>query len=144
MPDAWLGGLTPFRFGAVGNAAIVQRLFELFNEGRIDEGRALLDPEIAWLEPPETIGRNVVTGPDAALAGLENWNDQFDSLRAETTELREGDDRVLHAMKQYVRACGSEMEIEAPLYMVWWFRDGKATRMEMYNTSEQAEAAFER
>jgi ketosteroid isomerase-like protein len=128
----------------VGNAAIVQRLFELFNEGRIDEGRALLDPEIEWLEPPETIGRNVGTGPDAALAGLANWNDQFDSLRAETTELREGDDRVLHAMKQYVRARGSEMEIEAPLYMVWWFRDGKATRMEMYNTSEQAEAAFDR
>ena len=128
----------------MGNAAVVQRLFDLFNEGRIDDGRDLLHPEIEWIEPPETIGRNIGTGPDAALSGLANWDDQFDSLRAETTELREEGDRVLHAMRQYVRARGSDFEIEAPLYMVWWFRDGKAARMEMYNTREQAEAAFER
>ena len=128
----------------MGPAATIQRLFELFNEGRIDDGRELLDPEIEWLEPPETIGRNVVTGPDAALAALDNWNDQFDTLRAETTELREGDDRVLHAMRQFARAGGSDVELESPLYMVWWFRDGKAVRMEMYNTREQAEDAFAR
>ncbi len=68
----------------------------------------------------------MVTGPDAALAALENWNEQFDSLRAETTELREEDDRVLHAMKQFARARGSQVEIAGELYMVWWFRDGKA------------------
>ena len=128
----------------MGNAATIQRLFELFSEGRVDDGRELLDPEIEWLEPPETIGRNVVTGPDAALAALENWNEQFDSLRAETTELREEDDRVLHAMKQFARARGSQVEIAGELYMVWWFRDGKAARMEMYNTREQAEEAFAR
>jgi ketosteroid isomerase-like protein len=128
----------------MGPAATVRRLFDLFNAGRIDDGRELLDPEIAWIEPPETIGRNVVTGPDAALAALHNWNDQFDSLRAETTELREEDDRVLHAMQQFARAGGSSVEIEAELYMVWWFRDGKAARMEMYNTRKEAEAAFAR
>src|SRR5688572_15761199 len=119
-------------------AATVQRLFDLFNAGRIDDGRELLDPEIEWLEPPETIGRNVVTGPDAALAALKNWDEQFDSLRAETTELREEEDRALHALRQFARARGSEVEIVADLYMVWWFRDGKAARMEMYNTREQA------
>ena len=36
------------------------------------------------------------------------------------------------------------VEIPGELYMVWWFRDGKATRMEMYNTREQAEEAFAR
>ena len=128
----------------VGNAATIQRLFELWNAGRIDDGRELLDPEIEWLEPPETIGRNVVTGPDAALAALDNWSDQFDSLRAETTELREEGNRVLHAMQQFARAGGSSVDIEAELYMVWWFRDGKATRMEMYNTRAQAEEAFAR
>jgi len=128
----------------MGNAATIQRLFDLFNEGRIDDGRVLLDAEIEWLEPPETIGRNIATGPDAALAALKNWNDQFDSLRAETTELREEDDRVLHALQQFARARGSDVEITGELYMVWWFRDGKAVRMEMYNTREQAEEAFAR
>jgi ketosteroid isomerase-like protein len=119
-------------------------MFELWNEGRIEEGRELFDPEIEWLEPPETIGRHVVSGPDAAMAALDNWNDQFDTLRAETTELREDGDRVLHAMQQYARARGSEVEIEGELYMVWWFRDGKAARMEMYNSRDEAEAAFSR
>ena len=128
----------------MGPAATIQRLNELFNEGRIDEGRELLDPEIEWLEPPETIGRNVVTGPDAALAALANWNDQFDSLRVQTTEMREGDDRVLHAMEQFATFQGSDAEITGELYMVWWFRDGRAVRMEMYNTREEAEKAFGR
>jgi len=128
----------------VGNAASIKHLFELWGSGRIEEGRPFMDPEIEWLEPPETIGRREVTGPDAAIAALENWNDQFDTLRAETTELREEGNRVLHAMNQFARAGGSEVEIEAELYMVWWFRDGRAVRMEMYNTREQAEAAFAR
>ena len=126
------------------NAATVRRLFELWEAGRLDEADEVFDPEIEWIEPPETIGRNVVVGPDAARVALANWSDQFDTLRAETTELREEGDRVLHAMDQFARAGGSQVELEAPLYMVWWFRDGKATRMEMYNTREQAEEAFAR
>ncbi len=130
----------------MGHAAKIGRLLELWEEGQIygEEAEQFFDPEIEWLEPPETIGRNVVTGPDAARAALANWNDQFDSLRVETTEMREEGDRVLHAMQQYARAGGSDVEIAGDLYMVWWFRDGKAVRMEMYNTREQAEAALAR
>lgn len=47
-------------------------------------------------------------------------------------------------MQQFARAGGSDVEIEGELYMVWWFRDGRAIRMEMYNTREEAEAAFAR
>ncbi len=128
----------------MGNAARIQHLLELWATGRAEEGREMMDPEIEWLEPPETIGRNVVTGPDGALAGLANWTEQFDSLRVETREMREEGDRVLHAMEQFAKARGSEVEIAANLYMVWWFRDGKAVRMEMYNTIEEAEEAFTR
>lgn len=130
----------------MGHAAKVGRLLELWEAGQIDgdEAEQFFDSEIEWHEPPETIGRNVVTGPDAARAALKNWNDQFDSLRVETTEMREDGDRVLHAMQQYARAGGSDVEIEGDLYMVWWFRDGKAVRMEMYNSSDEAEAAFAR
>ena len=131
---------------SMGHVEKIGRLLELWEEGQIygEEAEQFFDPEIEWLEPPETIGRNVVTGPDAARAALANWNDQFDSLRVETTEMREEGDRVLHAMQQYARAGGSDVEIAGDLYMVWWFRDGKAVRMEMYNTREQAEVALAR
>ena len=130
----------------MGNAEKVKRLFELWETGEIDgeEAERYFDPQVEWLEPPETIGRNVVQGADPARASLANWSDQFDSLRAETIELREEGDRVLHAMQQYARAGGSDVEIEAELYMVWWFREGKPIRMEMYNTREEAEEAFGR
>ena len=128
----------------MGNAVVIERLLGLWATGRLDEADAYLDPEIEWLEPPETIGRNVVAGPEAAVAALANWTEQFDSLRAETTELREEGDRVLHVVQQFARGRGSSVEIPAELYMVWWFRDGKAVRMEMYNTREEAEAAFGR
>jgi ketosteroid isomerase-like protein len=130
----------------MGNAAKIERLLELWEAGELegDEAQQYFHDDIEWLEPPETIGRSVVTGPEAARASLANWNDQFDSLRVENTELREEGDRVLHAMNQFARAGGSTVEIEAELYMVWWFRNGKAVRMEMYNTRDQAEAAFAR
>ena len=128
----------------MSNAATIQHLLELWGLGQIERGREFMDEGIEWLEPPETIGRNVVTGPDAAIAALDNWNQQFDGVRAETTEMREEGDRVLHAMQQYARPRGTEMEIPGELYMVWWFRDGKATRMEMYNTRDEAEEAFAR
>jgi ketosteroid isomerase-like protein len=128
----------------VGNAATIEHLVQLWTDGRIEEGLDIFDPEIEWREPPETVSRNVVTGPDAALAALANWTDQFDSLRVETTDLRETDDRVLHGMRQFATFRGGDGEIEGDLYMVWWFRDGKAVRMEMYNSSAEAEAAFAR
>jgi ketosteroid isomerase-like protein len=128
----------------MSNAATVEQLLEHWRQGDLDHLDEFLDSDIEWREPPETIGRNVVTGTDAARAGLENWTEQFDSLRVETLEMREEGERVLHAMRQYARARGSEIEIPAELYMVWWFRDRKAVRMEMYNTRDQAEAAFAR
>lgn len=128
----------------MSNAAAIEELTRLWEADRLDEAGHLFDPEIEWLEPPETIGRNVVTGEAAVRASLANWGDQFDTLRVETIELREEGDRVLHAMNQYARARGSDVEITAELYMVWWFRAGKAVRMEMYNTREQAEEAFAR
>jgi ketosteroid isomerase-like protein len=130
----------------MGNAAKIGRLVELWEAGRLDgeEAGNYFDDEIEWLEPPDAIGRHVVTGPDAARAALANWTDQFDSLRVETIEMREEGDRILHAMHQFARAGGSEIEIEGDLYMVWWFRDGRAVRMEMYNTLDDAEAAFTR
>jgi ketosteroid isomerase-like protein len=128
----------------MGNAATVERALGLWGEGRLEAVTEYMDPEIEWLEPPETIGRSVVSGPEAALASLINWIEQFDALRAETVELREDGDRVLHAMRQFARARGSTVDIEGELYMVWWFRDGRATRMEMYNSRDEAEAAFGR
>jgi ketosteroid isomerase-like protein len=130
----------------MGNAAKIQRLQELWEAGDLagEEAQQYFHDDIEWIEPPETIGQNVVTGPDDARASLGDWDDQFDSLRIENTEIREEGDRVLHAMKQYARARGSTAEIEGELYMVWWFRDGKAMRMEMYNSSDEAEAAFAR
>ena len=130
----------------MGHAAKIGRLLELWEAGRLDgeEAEQFFDPEIEWREPPETIGRAIVTGADAARGSLANWNDQFDSLRVETTEMREEGDRVLHAMHQFARARGSDREIEGELYMVWWFRDGRAVRMEMYNSLDDAEAAFAR
>lgn len=130
----------------MGNAATIERLLELWEAGQLDgeEAERYFHPDVEWLEPPEIVGRNVATGPDDARSSLANWNDQFDSLRVETLELREEGDRVLHAMNQFARARGSSVEVEAELYMVWWFRDGKAARMEMYNTREQAEEAFRR
>ena len=86
----------------------------------------------------------MVSGEDAVRASLANWIDQFESLRVETLSSARRATGCSTRCASSRAARGSEVEIEGELYMVWWFRDGKAVRMEMYNTSEQAEAAFAR
>lgn len=128
----------------MGNGDVIRQLFQLFNDGQLDRLGEYVHDDIDWREPPETIGRSEVVGADAAHGALTNWVEQFDSLRAETVEVREEGDRVLHAMQQYATVRGSTAEVAGELYMVWWFRDGRASRMEMYNTRADAEAAFYR
>jgi hypothetical protein len=42
----------------------------LFVDGRIEEAKALLDPDIYWAEPEEAPDQRVVQGRDAALGAL--------------------------------------------------------------------------
>jgi ketosteroid isomerase-like protein len=59
--------------GQSPSVAVIRRLYALFVDGRIEEAKALLDPDIYWAEPEEAPDQRVVQGREAALAALNEW-----------------------------------------------------------------------
>jgi len=111
-------------------------------DGRIEEAKDLLDPDIYWAEPEEAPDRRVVQGRDAAEASLNEWLDAWDGYEAELIETVEAPgDRVFLAVRQRAAGAGSGVPFEGDLFQVWLLRDGMVVRLEMFFDREKALAA---
>jgi ketosteroid isomerase-like protein len=121
---------------------LVRGLYEAWLAG--DEERALagVDPEIEWVEPPDSPDSGTHRGPGGIAFSMERWREPFDSWTMSLAEVREvSEGKVLALGRQYGRARGSEVEIEAPIFHVWTIRGGKAVRMQMFLNEAEALAA---
>lgn len=123
---------------AVALEECVRELYDLWSDGRLDEAMARVDPEIEWAEPAEMIGAGVRAGRDATKEGLADWIGSFDSYGGEVRGMEVVASSVVVEFVQRVRAGGSSVEIETPVFQVWSFRDGRPARMAMYFEREQA------
>jgi ketosteroid isomerase-like protein len=124
------------------NVAVIRRLYELFIDGRVEEAKELLDPDICWSEPEEAPDRHVVQGVDNALAALNNWLSIWDGYELELVEAVDGtDDRVFQAMRQRASGVVSGVPFEGDLFQVWWLREGVPYRSEMFFDRAKARAA---
>jgi ketosteroid isomerase-like protein len=122
--------------------AAVRRLYDLFIDGRIEEAKNLLDPDIDWLEPEEQPDRQVVKGADAAITALYGWLSTWNGYEVELVEAREAPgDRVFQELRQRATGAASGAPFEGQLYQVWSLRDGTAYRMEMFFDRSKALAA---
>jgi ketosteroid isomerase-like protein len=102
-------------------------------DGRIEEGKALLDPDMHWAEPEEAPDRRVVQGRDAALAALSEWLEAWEGYEIELVDVVEAPgDRVVQSIRQRATGAASGVPFEGDLYQVWTFRDGVPVRMEMF------------
>ena len=127
----------------MSNTDFVRRALERWKEGKLEEALADADPEIEWVEPPDNVDASSGRGREWVATSLASWSDQFASLDAELTEVREQGDKVFSRLRQAVRPHGGSVSLENDLFMIWTFRDGKAVRMEMFNDLPRATAAFE-
>jgi ketosteroid isomerase-like protein len=124
------------------NVAAVQRLYALFVDGRIEEAKALLDPDIDWLEPEEQPDRHVVKGADNALVALNQWLETWHGYEIELVELVDAPgDRVYQAVRQRATGAVSGVPFEGDLFQVWELRHGRPVRMEMFFDRAKALAA---
>jgi ketosteroid isomerase-like protein len=123
------------------NVAAIRRLYELFVDGRIEEAKALLDPDIYWAEPDEGPDQRVVLGRDAALGALNEWLEAWQGYEIEMIEALDAPgDRVFQAIRQRATGAVSGVPLEGELFQVWWLRDGVPVRMEMFFDRDRARA----
>jgi hypothetical protein len=82
--------------------------------------------------------RQTYEGDDEVQGFLEDWTSAWDDWGLELDALLDAGDKVVALVRQRGKSKSSGMPVEMSFAMVWTFRDGRQTRMDMY--SDRAEA----
>ena len=124
------------------NLEIVQRGFDAFNQGGVEGILPFIHPEFEATTPP-----NLASEPDTYRGhdGIRRWFDSFDEvmdqIRWDAHDFQAVDDRVVVEFTLRARGKTSGLDFGQDAVMVWWLRDGKAIRLELFETLDEALAA---
>jgi ketosteroid isomerase-like protein len=124
------------------NLEIVQQAIEAFNASGVDGILPLIHPEFEATTPPDLASEpDTYRGHD----GVRRWFDSFyevmDDIRWDAHEIHEVGDRVVVEFTLRARGKTSGLDFGQNAVMVWSFRDGKASRIELFQTLDEAMAA---
>lgn len=125
---------------ASDNVEIVERGMEAFNEQGIEGILPLLHPDFEATTPPELASEpDTYRGPD----GIRRWFDSFeevmDEIRWDPSGFRDaGDGRVLVEFTLRARGRTTGLDFGQEAVMLWQLRDGRAFRLDLYPTLDQA------
>jgi ketosteroid isomerase-like protein len=121
------------------NVEIVRRLNDVFNEHSFVENADLLDPDIVWdMSRVQVPDGAAWTGRLGLLEFLDAWRESFASEHIDAEEIVDGGGQVLVTVRHSGRGKASGIEVDQRYAMVWTLRDGRAVRMEMYLTRDEA------
>jgi ketosteroid isomerase-like protein len=126
------------------NLEIVQRWFKAFNERGVEGLIPFIDPDFEATTPPDLASEpDTYRGPD----GIRRWFDSFievmDEIRWDAREFHEAGDRVVVEFTLKARGKTTGLAFGQDAVMVWELRDGKAVRVDLYPTLDEALAAAE-
>jgi ketosteroid isomerase-like protein len=120
------------------NVEAVQRAYEAFLRGDVDEAFASLDPDIVFKPTHEV----PVQGREGVRASLERWQAPFEGQEMILEEPIDAGDRVIQPILFRGRGRGSGIEVESRFFQVFTIQDGRAVLWEEFtNRSEAFEAA---
>jgi ketosteroid isomerase-like protein len=121
------------------NVELVSKLFDVYNERSFAEHPELVDPEIEWdfsrVELPDGTS---YTGRSEFRSFKEAWDEGFESEHMAAQEVFDAGDRVVVVVHHRGRGMISGIEVEQTFAMLWTLRDGRAVRMAIYRTREEA------
>jgi uncharacterized protein len=121
------------------NVELVRRMLDVYNERSFADNVELIDPAIVWdLSRVELPDGAVYTGRLELTGFVETWEEGFESEHVEAQEILDAGDRVVVFVRHRGRGRLSGIEVDQTFAMVWTMRDGRAVRMDMYPTREEA------
>jgi ketosteroid isomerase-like protein len=121
------------------NLDLVRRLFAVYNDRSFAENADLIDPDIVWDVSRVTLPEAASYAGRSELLGFaEDWAEGFVSQRVEVEDMVDAGDRVVVKVHHRGQGQSSGIEIAQRFAMVWTIADGRAKRMDMYPTFEDA------
>jgi ketosteroid isomerase-like protein len=124
------------------NVQLVRRLFEVYNERSFEENRDLMDPDIVWdVSRVELPDGDSYTSRSELRTFVEAWEESFESEHVEVEEIVDAGDQVVVMVKHRGRGKLGGVEVEQRFAMIWTLRKGRAVRVVLYPSLEEALAA---
>jgi ketosteroid isomerase-like protein len=120
------------------NVEIVRRIYEYYTATG-DFLEETLHPDFVWdmstFRWPE---RQAYPGIEGAREFMATWREAWEDWGFEAEELLDAGDRVVGIIRQHGRSKATGLPVDMHFAMVWTFRDGKAVRMLMYASPDEA------
>lgn len=126
------------------NLEIVKRGFDAFNERGIEGIIPLIHSDFEATTPPSLASEpDTYRGP----GGIRRWFDSFDEvmdeIRWEPHRFREAGDRVVVEFTLRARGKTTGLDFGQDAVMVWEIRDGMASRLDLFQSLDEALVAVE-
>ena len=124
------------------NLEIVRRAVDQFNARGVEGVIPFIHPDFEATTPP-----NLASEPDTYRGhdGVRRWFDSFyevmDEIRWDSHEFQGVGDLVVIDFTLRARGKTTGLDFGQDAAMVWSFRDGKAKRIELFETMDEALAA---
>ena len=121
------------------NVELVRKLVGVYNERSFAENADLIDPEIVWdMSRVELPDGATYTGRFELTGFVQAWEEGFESEHIEVQEILDAGDRVITMIHHSGRGKLSQIEIDQHYAMVWKLRNGRARRVDLYPTRQDA------
>ena len=126
------------------NLEIVQRGFEAFNERGVEGIVPMIHPEFEATTPPNLASEpDTYRGPDGIRRWFDSFDEVMDQIRWDAHGFQQVGEQVVVEFTLRARGKTTGLDFGQEAVMVWSLRDGKATRVELFETLDEAMAAAE-
>ena len=85
--------------------------------------------------------QQIYPGVEGAMRFMAEWADAWDGWELEVEDYVDAGDRVVVIINQRGRSKGTGVPVEMRFAQMWTLRDGRATRMQMYASVDEAREA---
>ncbi len=122
------------------NVQLVRRVYAALTRGDEDTLHSLAAPELVVDFSRRLVEPVVLRGRDEALASfLSQGREAWDDWPAwEPQELIDADDKVVAFIRTSARGKGSGAEVEAHIWNLWTFREGKVVELKYFGDDRAA------
>jgi ketosteroid isomerase-like protein len=121
------------------NIDLVRRLFAVYNERSFVENVDLIHPDMVWdmsrVQLPDAAS---YVGPVAFRDFAKKWAEGFATEHMEPQEMIDTEDQVVVMVDHHAQGKASGAEVGQRFAMVWTLRGGRAVRMDLYRTRDEA------
>lgn len=126
------------------NLEIIERAVEAFNEEGVEGALRYIHPDFEVTTPPELASEpDTYRGHDGVRRWFDSFDEVMDEIRWDPRDFRESEGRVVVEFTLHAKGKTSGLDFGQDAVMVWELRDGKAIRVSLYPTLEQALASIE-